>query len=93
MKYAALAFLLALAACGPVSPERAAQVCEEKARLAQGPTGSITIGSNSRSGSYVSGEVGISLDSFSGKDPMVVYERCVVDMTGQGPIRMPALRS
>lgn len=48
----ALLMLTTAAACAPqpVDPERVAQQCEERARAAQGPTGSMTIGMNSRSG-------------------------------------------
>ena len=56
--------LLALAACDPVpiSPERAADICEAQARAAQGPTGRIAIGTNSNSGPFTSAEIGISGD-------------------------------
>ncbi len=83
---------LLLVGCGPVSPERAAQICEDRARQAQAPFGNVTIGTNSRTGGFASAELGVSLDYLRGADPMVVYERCVVDLTGQGPIRPPALR-
>lgn len=86
--------LLAVAACeaAPVSPEKAAEICEERARAAQGPTGNVTVGVNSNSGRYVSGEIGLTADYLRGRDPMVVYERCVIDLTGLDPIRPPYLR-
>ena len=83
--------LLALSACGPVSPERAADVCEERAQRADGPSGNVAVGTNSATGAYISGEIGVSLDYLRGADPMTVYERCVVDLTGAGPIRSPEL--
>ncbi len=92
MKRAAPILLLLLAACGPMNPERAADRCEERARAAQGPTGSITIGANSNTGGYAGAEIGISSDYLRGADPMTVYERCVVNLTGQSPIRQPNLR-
>lgn len=84
-----------LAACEPqpISPERAAQVCEERARAAQGPTGEVTVGANSEDGPFGGLAIGISGDYLAGRDPLAVYERCVVERTGQPPIRPPALRS
>lgn len=87
-----LAPLLALTACGPVDPVRAAKFCEDKARAAQGPTGSITVGVNSDSGSFVNGELAVSSDFLTRKDPLEVYESCVVARTGQAPIWPPVLR-
>lgn len=95
MRLIALALLpLALAACEtqPMDPERAAQVCEQRARAAQGPTGSVTLGANSRSGGFVGGEIGLSGDYISGRDPVAVYEECVRARTGADPIRPPRLR-
>lgn len=85
---------LALAACDPVpiSPERAADICEAQARAAQGPTGRIAIGTNSNSGPFTSAEIGISGDYLAGRDPVEVYTQCVIARTGAGPIRPPRLR-
>jgi len=78
--------LVFLVACGPISPERAADMCEERARAATGPTGEIGIGigSNGTSGSF---EIGVTSDYLQGRDPYVVYESCVRQKSGQGPIR------
>jgi hypothetical protein len=86
--------VVALAGCTPrpVDPERAAQQCEERARAAQGPTGSMTVGINSRSGPSVGASVGLTSDFLAGRDPMQVYVDCVMQRTGQPPIRPPALR-
>ena len=92
MRTALILCLLALSACGPMSPEQAAERCEERARMAQGPTGHLTLGVNSSTGGYVGGSIGVSSDYLVGADPMLVYERCVVDLTGQDPIRQPDLR-
>lgn len=85
---------LALAACEapPMDPERAAQYCEQRARAAQGPTGRVTLGTSSSSGSFVGGEIGVSGDFLTGRDPLEVYEDCVRARTGAGPIRPPRLR-
>lgn len=85
---------LVLAACEAplMSPERAAEVCEERARAAQGPTGSVTVGVNSRTGGYAGAEIGLSSDYLTGRDPLAVYEECVYQRSGQGPVRPPRLR-
>ncbi len=86
--------LLALAACDPVpiSPERAADICEAQARAAQGPTGSVTVGANSNTGPFTNAEIGLSADYLAGRDPVEVYTQCVIQRTGTGPIRPPRLR-
>ena len=73
-------------ACGPMSPETAARVCEERARAATGPTGSVSIGISNR-GPSVGAEIGISNDYLQGRDPYVLYDQCVRQKSGQGPIR------
>ena len=82
-----LALLGTLTACGPISPELAAEQCEEQARKAAGPTGEIGIGVNSDGRVTNRIEIGISSDFLTGKDPEQVYEDCVRRKTGQGPIR------
>ena len=82
-----------LAACGEISPERAADRCEERARAAQGPEVGLTVGANSESGPFMGGSISISSDAIMGRDPLAVYEECVFDLTGQPPIRAPRLRN
>ena len=77
---------LFLASCGPMSPEMAAQHCQDRARAADGPTGSVTIGVSNQ-GPVLGGEIGITDDYLRGRDPEEVYETCVRDKTGKGPIR------
>lgn len=86
--------LMGLSACTApqIDPARAADRCEERARAAQGPTGTVTFGANSNTGSYTSAEIGITADYLRGADPNVVYDRCVIELTGEGPIRRPVLR-
>ena len=86
--------LAVLSACTPrpVSPERAADICEERAQKAQGVTGEVGIGVNSNSGAFSSLKLGVSSDYLQGRDPQIVYERCVFDKTGQAPIRPANLR-
>ena len=94
MKRAAPLLLLALAACEvpPLSPERAAEICEEKARAAQGPTGRVTVGTNSSTGGFGEVNVGVTSDFLTGRDPIEVYEDCYFNRTGTAPIRPPQLR-
>lgn len=94
IRYAALISCVVMGACAvPLSPERAAEICEERARDAQGPTGSVTLGTNSRTGGFGRVEIGVTSDFISGRDPIEVYEECVFDRTGAAPIRPPVLRN
>lgn len=82
-----------LVSCGPVSPEIAAQRCEDRARATQGPEGGVTVGLNSNTGSFANARIGVSLDALRGTDPQAVYEACVLRMTDEVPIRPPMLRN
>lgn len=82
-----LALTGTLVACGPISPERAADQCEDRAREAAGPTGKIGVGINSDGNVTNSIEIGITSDFLTGKDPEQVYVDCVRQKTGQAPIR------
>lgn len=88
---AAGAVLLAACEPVPVDPERAALECEQRARAAQGPTGSVTIGASSDEGPFFGTEIGLSGDYLAGRDPMQVYQDCVIQKTGALPIRPPRL--
>lgn len=92
-QFALVAALLA-SACTPtpLTPEQAAQRCEERARAAQGPEVGVTIGANSRTGPFTSGSISISADAIRGRDPLDVYEECVFNLTGEAPIRPARLR-
>jgi len=70
-----------------MSPERAAEFCEDRARAASGPTGGVHIGVNTRGKVHTGVAIGVSTDFLKGSDPNVVYEDCVRQKTGQGPIR------
>lgn len=84
---------LAVSACGEVSPERAADRCEERARAAQGPEVEVRVGANSQTGAVANGSIGISLDALRGRDPIEVYESCVFGLTGDLPVRPARLRA
>ena len=85
---------IVLAGCEPrvLTPEEAAQQCEQRARAAQGPTGAVTLGVNSNSGPYSAVSVGVTGDYLAGRDPVQIYRDCVVRRTGQEPYRAPVLR-
>lgn len=86
MKKLCVLFFLVLAACGPMSADRAADLCEDRARAATGVTGEIGIGVGSE-GASSRVELGVTSDFLQGRDPYQVYESCVRQKTGQGPIR------
>lgn len=88
-----LCALATAAACSPITPERAADRCEERARAAQGPEVGLTVGANSNSGGFAEGSISISSDALRGLDPLAVYESCVMNLTGEPPIRPVRLRS
>lgn len=79
--------VLTLSACGPVSPELAARQCEERANAALGPTGEVGIGINNKGKVGGGIEIGVTSDYLRGADPYQVYESCVRQKSGQGPIR------
>lgn len=82
----AFGLLPMLVACGPMSPEKAADLCEERARAATGPTVTGRIGISSE-GPVGQASVGITSDFIQGRHPQIVYEQCVREKSGQGPIR------
>ena len=82
----ALMSLLVLSACGPISPERAAKLCEDRARAATGPTGNVGIGIGTDGPSGFA-SISVTSDYLQGRDPYVVYEDCVQQKTGAPPIR------
>lgn len=83
-----LALPAALAACGPVSVERAEAMCYDRARLAAAPRGEVGfgIGSDGRTASNIKLE--ISSDYIAGRDPSAIYDSCVYQKSGQPP-RLP----
>lgn len=88
----ALGLVLTLAGCGPISPERAARDCEERARSSTALTGQARMGVGN--GGVTTGlDLGIVLssDSLSGRDPATIYSDCVWQKTGQAPYRPPRL--
>lgn len=92
LRATAMTCLALLSACVPISREAAADRCEDRARAAQAPEAEVQIGTNSRTGAFVNGSIGISSDFIRGSDPLAVYQSCVVNLTGEPPIRPPVLR-
>jgi hypothetical protein len=94
LRLAPLAFLAALAACGPpqpVDPLEAARRCEDRARGAAGPTGAVVAGASTSDGPFLGTSISLSGDFLRGRDPAEVYEQCVIDLTGAPPVRPAAL--
>lgn len=88
MKRAALMVgLLGVAACGPTSPELAAKLCEDRAKAATGPTGLVGISARSDGTTRARLKLGVTSDYLYGRDPYDVYDSCVRQKSGQGPIR------
>lgn len=87
IRFLPAALLLSLAACGPVSGIEAADRCEERARNAVGPTGEARLGVNSEKGVVGGVELTVTSDFVAGRDPQIVYENCVFQLTGEGPVR------
>jgi hypothetical protein len=91
-RFVIIAVLMGAAACAEMTPERAADRCEERARKAQGPEVGLTMGVSSQNGAFGGASLGISLDALQGRDPIAVYESCVMNLTGETPIRPARLR-
>lgn len=72
-----------------MSPELAAKKCEERARAAASPiSGTAEFGvSNDGIVSDLDVNIALSSDYVQGRDPYIVYDQCVRDLSGQGPIR------
>ncbi len=94
LKYAGIILgVLVLAGCTPPTPEQAADRCEERARAAQAPDVGLTVGASTDGGPFASASIGVSADLLRGRDPLEVYETCVINLTGQPPIRPARLRA
>ncbi|MGB3316578.1 MAG: hypothetical protein WBB85_19435 [Albidovulum sp.] len=82
----ALAAAVLLAACGPMSVERAEEACYERARLAAGPRGMVAVGAGS-GGPASKVRLTVSSEWLQGKDPAALYNSCVYKKSGQPPRR------
>ncbi len=75
-----------LAACGPMSVDRAEDACFERARLAAGPRGLIAVGAGT-GGAASKVRIDLSSEWLQGKDPAALYNSCVYRKSGQFPRR------
>ncbi|MGP3698264.1 hypothetical protein [Rhodobacter sp. NSM] len=83
---ARLLLLFFLAGCGPMSVQRAEEVCLDRARLAEAPRGTIGVGAGS--GGMISDvELTVTSDYLMGRDPSALYDACVYQKSGQPPTR------
>ena len=73
-----------LASCAPMSPEATAQYCEDRARAAIAPTGSLGIALGEGQASTRIG-LAVSGDYLRGHDPGDVYRSCMNRWTGAAP--------
>jgi hypothetical protein len=83
----ALAALLPLLACGPVSRAQAERECLSQARLAEHPRGSVGVGMDSTGKLSPTFDVTISSDYLQGRDPSQLYDNCVMRRSGEMPSR------
>lgn len=80
----ALALLLLVSACGPVTLQQAERQCVERAKSAAGPRGEIAVGVGSgKPRSRIKLEV--NSDYLMGRDPSAVFDQCVFQKSGQPP--------
>jgi hypothetical protein len=79
--------LLLLSACGPMTLQEAERQCFERARLAQQPRGEVAIGVGTGGRAVGAFEVEVTSDFIRGRDPVAVYETCVMSKSGQPPSR------
>lgn len=81
-------------ACGPIPVDQAERVCLRDAELAQRPRGEVALGVGTGGGGRTSfrGSVDlqISSDYIMQRDPSDVFNRCVVNRSGQMPTRVLA---
>ncbi|MDO5631574.1 MAG: hypothetical protein Q4G22_07030 [Paracoccus sp. (in: a-proteobacteria)] len=87
---APLAFVLAAAACAPVTVDQAEQSCLRDAQLAQRPRSEVSVGIGASRGDirpYASVRMDVSADYIRGRDPADAYNRCVLNRSGQFPTR------
>jgi len=87
MRYVVGLLLLGTAACGPVSREQAEAACFRRAELAQHPRGYVEMGIGSGGRTFTGVEINASSDYFMGRDPAAVYRNCVLQKSGEAPLR------
>ncbi|WP_127901178.1 hypothetical protein [Solirhodobacter olei] len=83
----ALSLAALAAACGPVPVEQAEADCFRQAQLASHPRGTLGFGFGTGGARFAQGDVEISSDWLTGRDPSQVYASCVQRESGQPPRR------
>lgn len=87
----ALALVGTLAACGPVPVEQAELTCLRDAELAVRPRTNVAlgVGTGFDGGTRGFGSLSVEMsgDYLRGRDPSLVYDRCVRQRSGQPPRR------
>ena len=83
----ALSLAAVASACGPVSLDQAEAECFRQAQLASRPRGTVGLGISSGGQHIAKGQVEISSDWLTGRDPSQVYASCVQRESGQPPRR------
>lgn len=79
-----------LTGCGPVPVHQAERICLDDARAARAPQGEIALGLGSGGHSIRPMgrvELSVSSDYVMGRDPADVFNRCVMQRSGQAPTR------
>jgi hypothetical protein len=82
-----LSLCLLLVACAPLTVEQAERACLQSARLAEQPRGEVGIGVTSEGRTEGVFDITVSSDFLLGRDPNEVYQRCVLQRSGQLPSR------
>ena len=83
-----LTMLAAVACTRTMLPvDQAMAQCTETARAATRPAGGVSIGANSKTGLETGFSIGVTSDFLAGRDPLEVYNECVVNKSGQVPTR------
>ena len=75
-----------VAACAPMSVERAEEACFARARLAEHPRGMVVGGAGS-GGAAGKVRLEVSSDWLRGRDPAALYDSCVFQKSGRFPRR------
>lgn len=78
--------LLTLAACGPMTVERAERLCFDRVNATRPLSGEAGLGMTS-DGFRSRAKVRINLGTGMTGDPSAAYDRCVYDNTGRMPTR------
>lgn len=79
--------LVLLGGCGPVPVEQAERFCLESARLAEQPRGEIGVGVGSDGNLAGTLDLTVSSNWVLGRDPNEIFNRCVLQRSGQMPTR------